>query len=146
VFPKFGDYAYFDLRRNIPLYIMSNQELVDAVRNWVHFDNLNLNLAKQIVTARNMKNTFEERVLKLLGKTKRLRIQGAILEPASRTNSLPLNWGLLEESLRKYYEQSEKPDETDAIVAFLKDNRGSKTTTFLKKTITPDKPNAIDDK
>jgi len=125
---------------------MSQQDLIDAVRNWVHFDNLNLNLAKQIVTARNMKNTFEEKVLKLLGKTKRLRIQGAILEPASRTNSMPLNWGLLEESLKKYYEHENKPDETEKIISFLKEHRGSKTTTYLKKTITPDTPKVLKDK
>jgi hypothetical protein len=125
---------------------MSQQDLIDAVRNWVHFDNLNLNLAKQIVTARNMKNTFEEKVLKLLGKTKRLRIQGALLEPSTRTNSMPLNWGLLEDSLKKYYEHENKPDETEKIIAFLKENRGSKTVTYLKKTITPDTPKVLKDK
>jgi len=124
---------------------MSQQDLIDAVRNWVHFDNLNLNLAKQIVTARNMKNTFEEKVLKLLGKTKRLRIQGALLEPATRTNSMPLNWGLLEDSLKKYYEHENKPDETEKIIAFLKENRGSKTVTHIKKTITLETPKVLKD-
>lgn len=87
---------------------MSNQELIDAVQNWVHFDNLNIMLAKQVVTARNMKNTFEEKILNLLGNIKRLRIQGAILEPATRKNSLGLNWTVLEESLHKYYESTKK--------------------------------------
>lgn len=115
---------------------MSNQELIDAVQNWVHFDNLNIMLAKQVVTARNMKNTFEEKILNLLGNIKRLRIQGAILEPATRKNSLGLNWTVLEESLHKYYESTKKKDETEAIIAFLKENRGSKTSTYLKKTST----------
>jgi len=113
---------------------MSNQELIDAVRNWVHFDNLNNNLAKQVITARNMKNTFEEKVLNLLGGVKRLRIQGAILEPATRKNCVGLNWTVLEESLHKYYANSKKPDETEAILTFLKENRGTKTTAYLKKT------------
>ena len=113
---------------------MSNQELIDAVQNWVHFDNLNIMLAKQVVTARNMKNTFEEKILKLLGGIKRLRIQGALLEPATRKNSLGLNWTVLEESLHKYYATANKTDETDTIIAFLKENRGSKTTVYLKKT------------
>ena len=119
---------------------MSQQELIDAVRNWVHFDNLNAMLAKQVLTARNMRNTFEEKVLSLLGKTKRLRIQGAILEPATRKNSIPLNWTSLEESLHKYYANGKKSDETEAILAFLKEHRGSKTTVFLKKSPVVDTP------
>jgi hypothetical protein len=113
---------------------MSNNELVDAVRNWVHFDNLNAMFSRQIQTARNMRNTFEEKILALLGKTKRLRIQGAILEPVTKKNNMPLNWTTLEESLHKYYETTQKKDETDAILAFMKENRGSKMVTFLKKT------------
>lgn len=113
---------------------MSNNELVDAVRNWVHFDNLNAMFSRQIQTARNMRNTFEEKILALLGKTKRLRIQGAILEPVTKKNNMPLNWTTLEESLHKYYESTQKKDETEAILAFMKENRGSKMVTFLKKT------------
>jgi hypothetical protein len=113
---------------------MSNNELVDAVRNWVHFDNLNAMFSRQIQTARNMRNTFEEKILALLGKTKRLRIQGAMLEPVTKKNNMPLNWTTLEESLHKYYESTQKKDETDAILAFMKENRGSKMVTFLKKT------------
>jgi hypothetical protein len=113
---------------------MSNNELVDAVRNWVHFDNLNAMFSRQIQTARNMRNTFEEKILALLGKTKRLRIQGAMLEPVTKKNNMPLNWTTLEEALHKYYESSQKKDETDAILAFMKENRGSKMVTFLKKT------------
>lgn len=113
---------------------MSNNELVDAVRNWVHFDNLNAMFSRQIQTARNMRNTFEEKILALLGKTKRLRIQGAMLEPVTKKNNMPLNWTTLEESLHKYYESTQKKDETEAILAFMKENRGSKMVTFLKKT------------
>ena len=56
---------------------MSNQTLIDAVRNWVHFDNLCTMLNRQMNTARNMRANFEEKVLTLMGGTKRLRIQGA---------------------------------------------------------------------
>jgi hypothetical protein len=119
---------------------MSNNELVDAVRNWVHFDNLNAMFSRQIQTARNMRNTFEEKILALLGKTKRLRIQGAILEPVTKKNNMPLNWTTLEESLHKYYESTQKKDETEAILAFMKENRGSKMVTFLKKTALIEEP------
>ena len=125
---------------------MSNQALIDAVRNWVHFDNLNTMLARQVLTARNMKNSFEEKVLSLLGNTKRLRIQGAILEPATRKNSAGLNWTVLEESLHKYYESNKKNDDTDSILAFLKENRETKTTTYLKKSPITETPVALTNK
>ena len=113
---------------------MSNESLIDAVRNWVHFDNVCAMLSRQIVTARNMRNTFEERILAQLGSTKRLKIQGATLEPATRRNSVNLNWSVLEESLHKYYTTQKKTDETDAILKFMRENRETKTTVYLKKT------------
>jgi hypothetical protein len=71
---------------------MSNQPLVDAVKNWVHFDNLCNNLAKQMTTARNLKNNIEAQILSQLGKVNRLRIKDAYLEPVSKSISVPLNW------------------------------------------------------
>ena len=119
---------------------MSNQTLADAVRNWVHFDNLCSNLSKQMTTARNLRNKFEEQVLSLLGNTKRLRIQGAVIEPATRNNSVTLNWTTLEETLHKYYSDSKKPDESAALLKYLKDNRGQKSTVFLKRTAVDETP------
>jgi len=86
-----------------------------------------------MTTARNLKNKFEESVLSLLGNVKRLRIQGAILEPATRNNSVSLNWTTLEETLHKYYADTKKPDDTAALLKFLKEHRGQKTTVFLKR-------------
>jgi len=113
---------------------MSNPPLIDAVRNWVHFDNLCVMLTRQIATARSMRATFEERVLSLLGGTKRLRIQGAFLEPTTKRTNINLNWTTLEESLHKYYESNKKPDETENILNFMRENRVTKSTLYLKKT------------
>jgi len=125
---------------------MSNQTLIDAVRNWVHFDNLCVMLNRQMTTARNMKASFEEKILSMMGGTKRLRIQGAILEPASKKSAASLSWSGLEEALHKYYTTNKKTDETDAILAFLRDNRGSKSITYLKKTSLTEVPqNLIED-
>ena len=116
------------------IVIMSNQTpLAEAVRNWVHFDNLCSNLSKQMTTARNIKNKFEEQVLSLLGSAKRVRIQGAFLEPTTKNSCVTLNWKTLEETLHKYYSDNNKPDETAALLKFLKDNRGQKTNVYLKK-------------
>jgi len=92
-------------------------------------------LTRQIATARNMRATFEERVLALLGGTKRLRVQGALLEPATKKTNIHLNWTTLEEALHKYYETSKKTDETENILNFMRENRGTKSTSYLKKTV-----------
>jgi hypothetical protein len=112
---------------------MSNQTLIDAVRNWIHFDNLCANLSKQMISARNLRNRYEEQVIQQMGKSKRLRISGAILEPTTKNTSITLNWTTLEETLHKYYEDTKKPDETDNLLKYLKENRGQKSTVFLKK-------------
>jgi len=119
------------------------QQLVDAVRNWVHFDNLCNNLSKQTITARNLKSRYEEEVLKHMGTTKRLRIAGAILEPSTKNTSATLNWTTLEEMLHKYYSDNKKTDETLALLKYLKDNRGQKTATFLKKIAIDEPVNTI---
>jgi len=103
-------------------------------------------LNKQMITARNMKASFEEKVLSMMAGAKRLRIQGAILEPASKKSASSLSWSGLEEALHKYYSINKKSDETEAILAFLRDNRGSKSVIYLKKTPLTEVPqNVIED-
>lgn len=107
--------------------------LSDAVRNWVHFDNLYAMLLKQANSALSMKKTFEERVLSLMGNTKRINVNSAVLEPVTRKNSISLNLDTLEESLHKYYENNKKTDETAKIIAFIQQSQGTKTTRFIQK-------------
>jgi hypothetical protein len=93
-----------------------------------------------------MRANFEEKVLTLMGGTKRLRIQGAILEPANRKSASSLSWTGLEEILHKYYATHNKTDETEAILTFLRENRGSKSVIYLKKTPLTEVPqNVIQD-
>jgi hypothetical protein len=86
-----------------------------------------------MISARNLRNRYEEQVIQQMGKSKRLRISGAILEPTTKNTSITLNWTTLEETLHKYYEDTKKPDETDNLLKYLKENRGQKSTVFLKK-------------
>lgn len=120
-------------------------ELVDAVRHWVHFDNLAETLTKQVSNARVMRNKFEEAILKLLEssglKNAVLQINGANLQRQSQFKSTNLSWGFLEEQLHEYYKVKGKPDETASILEFLQKHRGGKSVEFLKKTLTADQPN-----
>ncbi len=113
-------------------------ELVDAVRHWVHFDNLAETLNKQVSNVRAKRSEYEEKILKHLDSHNMrdavLQISGAQLQRASTYRSANLSWTLLEEQLHEYYRARGKPDETAAIVDFLQKHRGGKSVDYLKKT------------
>ena len=115
-------------------------ELVDAVRHWVHFDNLAETLTKQVTNARGMRASFEERVLKLLETTGMrnavLQINGATLQRQGRFKTTDLSWGFLEEQMHEYYKSRGRPDETSEFLDFIQKRRGGKTVEYLKKTST----------
>ena len=121
----------------------SNSDLIDAVRHWVHFDNLAETLTKQVTNARNMRNTFEEKILKLLEapglNNAVLQLNGATLKKQTKFKPSDLSWGLLEEQLADYFLTKGKPDETKQIIEFIQKRRGGKNMDYLKKTITDKK-------
>ena len=113
-------------------------ELVDAVRHWVHFDNLAETLNKQVSNVRTKRSEYEQKILKHLDSHNMrdavLQISGAQLQRASTYRSANLSWTLLEEQLHEYYKLRGKPDETATIVDFLQKHRGGKSVDYLKKT------------
>lgn len=115
--------------------VLSN--LSDAVRNWVHFDNLAENLNKQVQNARTLRSKYETQVLELLETSgmpnATLKVNGASLQRANRFKQTDLSWTMLEEQLHEYYKQQRKPDETGAVLEFLQKNRGGKSVAYLKK-------------
>jgi len=119
----------------------ANKDLIEAVRHYVHFDNLAEALNKQVSNARSMRGQYETKILTNLESTGMknavLQINGATLQRASRVQANPLNWGFLEEQLHAYYTAHpvRSGDETNAILDFLQNHRGSKTTDYLKKTV-----------
>jgi hypothetical protein len=117
-------------------------ELVDSVRNWVHFDNLAESLNKQVSNVRTMRNSYEEKILHML-ETQNMRnavlqITGATLQRQTRIKQTDLSWGFLEEQLHEFYKTRGKPDETTQLLDFIQKNRVSKSIDYLKKTSTAD--------
>lgn len=112
-------------------------ELNEAVRHWVHFDNLSETLTKQVTNARAMRSKFEEKVLTILDsmslKNVALEINGATLTRAIKKESSNLSWTLLEKSLHEYYKTKGRTDETDAIIEHIQNSREVKTVDYLKK-------------
>ena len=121
-----------------PHQMAASTDLSDAVRHWVHFDNLAENLNKQVMNARALRNEYEMKVLGLLERNglqnASLRINGASLQRASRFKSADLSWSMLEEQLHTYYKNAGRRDETDDVMGFLQKHRGGKTVEYLKKT------------
>ncbi len=113
-------------------------ELVDAVRNWVHFDNLAETLQKQVTNVRAKRSEYEDRILHLLDSSGMrnavLQITGATLQRASKPKQSDLSWTFLESNLHDYYKSKGRPDETAAILDFLQAHRTTKTVEYLKKT------------
>lgn len=117
----------------------SSAELADAVRHWVHFDNLAESLTKQVSNARNMRNTFEKKVLSLLDtvgmRNATLKITGATLQRATKPKQTDLSWTFLENSLHEYHKSNGKSDDTDKIISFIQKQRVSHNVEYLKKSI-----------
>ncbi len=117
---------------------MAGQDLTNAVRHWVHFDNLTETLNKQVTNARSMRSKYETEVLDIMErqniKQATIKITGANIQCASRFKPNDLTWGFLEEQLHQYFKSTGKRDETTEMVSFLQQRRVGKTTEYLKKT------------
>lgn len=114
-------------------------ELAEAVRKWVHFDNLTESLSKQAQNARTLRTQHEAQVLRLLETTgmkgAQIQITGATLQFAQRSKPGDLTWSFLDEQLHAFFKTKGKPDETSAILEFIQAHRVSKTQDYLKKTL-----------
>jgi hypothetical protein len=118
----------------------SKDDLVNAVRHYVHFDNLAETLNKQVANVRAMRSKFEGDIITMLEaqgmKNAILQINGATLQRQTRYQQSNLSWTFLEEQLHEYYKSKGRPDETDGILDFIQKHRGGRSVDYLKKTTT----------
>ena len=113
-------------------------ELSEAVRHWVHFDNLAETLNKQVTNARTKRSEYEKKTIGLLDgmglRNVSMEVHGATLTRGVRSESEQLSWTFLESSLHSYFAMKKQPDQTPAILDFLQAKRTVKSVEFLKKT------------
>ena len=113
-------------------------DLSEAVRHWVHFDNLAETLNKQVVNVRAKRSEYEKKTLTLLDgmnmKNVSLEIHGATLTRNVKSESEQLSWTFLEKSMHSYFASKKQPDQTDMILDFLQKTRTVKSVEYLKKT------------
>ena len=119
---------------------MNTSELAVWVRNWVHYDNLALGLNRQAQNARHLREDFEIKVMDFLKANSMenavIQIAGGRLVVNEEKHSQPLTLIRIEELLHGYYATKGATgalDESQAIMKFIRKQRGFEITKKLKK-------------
>ena len=119
---------------------LSTSVLGDMVRSWVHFDNLAAAFVRQTQQARTARARWESQILEYLRQNKLtnaiIQIAGGRLMLHEEKHQVPLSLQRLEQMLHGYFAQRPpgSNDETDAILLYIKQHRGSTVETRLKKS------------
>ena len=119
---------------------LNTQTLADQIRSWVHFDNLSATFTRQAQQARTARSRWESQILEYLKSTKMsnaiIQIAGGRLTVHEEKHQLPLTLQRLEQLLHEYFNKKApgSDDETEMIMNYIKQNRGSVIETKLKKS------------
>jgi Family of unknown function (DUF5760) len=118
------------------------QSLGNLVRSWVHYDTLTANFNKQAQNTRKERDKYEEEIIKTLQESNYdkavIQISGGKLVVHDERHSQPLTFKSLEELLHDYYKHKPMsgPDETGAILKFIRENRTVHSGLKLKRIMT----------
>ena len=130
---------------NTPTNQLNAEEVGNLIRHWVHYDSMITALNKQAKNVRDLRNTYEQQILQRLrlANAENVVIQianGRILVGEDK-HSTPLSFRNLETSLHQYYRQKPgQPDETAAIMRFIRSQRHVEVTKCLKRQNTAAPP------
>ena len=118
---------------------LDTNQLGNWVRNYVHYDNLASSLAKQLQNARKVKDQFETQIIQSLNQSNMknavIQVAGGRLTIGEEKHAQALTLARMEELLHGYYTSQgrESTDETQAIMKYIKAERGTTVTQKLKK-------------
>ena len=94
------------------------------------------------MNARTLRKSYEEKILRSLDtptmRNAVLQITGATLQRDTDTKPQDLSWTMLEDHLHSYFRSKGRPDETSHIIDHIRKNRTTKTSEYLKKTLSAD--------
>jgi hypothetical protein len=119
--------------------LTNSSELADQVRKWVHYDQLAGTLTKQASQARKARDTSEKSIIQILHSNNManaiLQTAGGRLTLHEEKHAQPLSLQRLELLLHQYYSDKRRgaPDETEAIMSYIRANRGFTQETRLKR-------------
>lgn len=121
------------------------EEVGNLVRHWVHYDSMLTTLNKQAKNVRDLRNTYEEQIL---GRLRAANAENIVIQIANgrilvgeEKHSAPLSFRNLETTLHQYFRQKPgQPDETAAIMRFIRSNRQTEVSKCLKRQTGPAVP------
>jgi hypothetical protein len=114
------------------------QKLIEAIRGWIHMDNLVESFNQQATNARQLRNKHEQdsiRLMKELGLgAATIQVSGASLNIQKKTVPANLSWGYLEREIPAWATRSGIPAaQATALTKWLHQHRESKEVESLKK-------------
>lgn len=116
----------------------NQQRLQQAVRAWVHFDNLTNTFNKQATNARAQKQIHEKEIQDILYAMKQqnavLEVNGAKLQFQQKETKSNLSWSWLQDQLRSWFISPEsKGKSNEELFRFLQNRRSIKITESLER-------------
>jgi hypothetical protein len=107
--------------------LLNTNDVGELIRKWVYWDNMISTFNKQLQNARKLRSTIETSVIQKLQQSKMenaiIQIGSGRLTVASEKKNSPLSFKTLETNLHEFYKTKGGPDETAAILAFLRKKR-----------------------
>jgi len=115
------------------------QKLIEAVRGWIHMDNLVESFNQQAANARALRTKHEQdsiRLMKELGlSASTIQVSGASLNIQKKKVPAGLSWGYLEKEIPAWTTKTGlSANQSAALLKWLHDNREIKELESLKKT------------
>jgi hypothetical protein len=104
--------------------LLNTNDVGDLIRKWVYWDNMISTFNKQLQNARKFRNTIESSVIQKLQQSKMenaiIQIGTGRLTVVEEKKNSPLSFKTLETNLHEFYRNKGGPDETAAILAYLR--------------------------
>lgn len=115
------------------------QKLIEAIRGWIHMDNLVESFNQQATNARTLRNKHEQdsiRLMKELGlSASTIQVSGATLNIQKKKVPAGLSWGYLEKEVPAWATKSGlNANQSTALLKWLHDHREVKDVESLKKS------------
>jgi hypothetical protein len=117
----------------------SKQRLIEAIRGWIHMDNLLENHSAQAANARNLRGKHEQEAITLMKQMNlersTIQVSGGSLTLQQKTAPAALTWGYLEKEVPEWAAKNGvTATQTASLIRWLHDRREVKATESLKKS------------
>jgi hypothetical protein len=114
------------------------QKLIEAIRGWIHMDNLVESFNQQATNARNLRNKHEQDAITLMKQlglsASTIQVSGASLNIQKKKVQSGLSWGYLEKEIPAWGTRSGiSANQSSALVKWLHEHREIKEVESLKK-------------